>query len=133
MFTTIAISRAMFEAALNIVDSLPLSARGRRGFVSSHRDKLFFLVLFLAQGIKALKVACLPHIKTAAQILNILQETVKLYGETIVSNTIAFRHESCDDFPRCSAVMDCTVVEIHGPALPFKERGKFASGKHKRK
>ena len=42
MFETLAINKAMFEAALNIVDSVPLATRGRRSFVHSHRDTLLF-------------------------------------------------------------------------------------------
>ena len=110
MFQTLSINEAMFEAALNIIDSIPLPTRGRRGFVHSHRDKLFFLVIFLTQGMRALKMACLPKIKSGVQVLNVLHDTIKLFGPTIVENTIAFRNERWEDFPQCSTVLDCTVV-----------------------
>lgn len=130
MFETLRINEAMFESALNIVDSIPLNTRGRRGFVHTHRDKLFFLIIFLTQGMGALKLACLPKIKSHAQVLNVLHDTVKLFGKTIVENTITFRHEEWEDFPQCSSVVDCTVVEIPGPAMPFHDRVKYHSGKH---
>ena len=132
MFESLRINEAVFESALNIVDSLPLATRGRRSFIYSHSDKLFFLVIFLAQGMGALKLACLPKIKTHSQVLNILHDTVKLFGPTIVQNTVIFRHEQWENFHQCSAVVDCTVVEITGPALPFHDKVKYHSGKHKK-
>ena len=132
MFETLSINKAMFEASLNLVSDIPLPSRGRRSFVCTHRDKMFFLVIFLTHGVKALKMACLPKIKTVTHVLSILNDTVTLYKERIVSNTVTKRNEFCDVLPLCSAVIDCTVVEMIGPALPFKERRVFFSGKHKK-
>ena len=132
MFESLRINEAMFESTLNIIDSIPLATRGRRSFVHSHKDKLLFLLLFLTQGMGALKMACLPKIKSHAQVLNVLHDVVKLFGRTIVENTITFRREHWEDFPQCSTVVDCTVVEITGPALLFHERAKYHSGKHKK-
>ena len=132
MFETLAINRAMFEAALNLVDTIPLPTRGRRSFVHTHRDKLLFLLVFLTQGVKALKMACLPKLKSLAQILSVLHDTVALFGPRIVTNTVNKRTELCEALPLCSSVVDCTVVEIVGPALPFKERRAYFSGKHKK-
>ena len=121
MFETLAINKAKFEAALNIVDSIPLPTRGRRSFVYSHRDKLLFLLIFLTQGIKALKMACLPKVKSLAKVLSLLHDTVALFGERIVTSTISKRNEQCEALPLCSSVVDCTVVETVGPALPFND------------
>ena len=50
MFLGLQIDRAVFHAALNCVNSVPLRRRGRPGFVDSHRDKLLFLMVFLSTG-----------------------------------------------------------------------------------
>ena len=132
MFETLAINKAMFEAALNIIDGVPLPTRGRRCFVCSHRDKLLFLLIFFTQGVKALKMACLPKVKSLAQVLSILHDIVALFGQRIVANTVFKRNERCEALPMCSCIVDCTVTEMVGPALPFKERRAFFSGKHKK-
>ena len=124
-FDTFAINKAMFEAALNIIDGVPLPTRGRRSFVRSHRDKLLFLLIFLKQGIKALKMACLPKVKSLAQVLSILHDTIALFGQRIVANTVFKRNEQCEALPLCPGIVDCTVIEMVGPALPFNERRAF--------
>ena len=60
MFQQFNISRALFDAGLNLVDSIPLARRGRPSIVQTHRDKLLFLLIFLTNGTKALSKACLP-------------------------------------------------------------------------
>ena len=50
MFTEMNINRVFFDAAFNLVDSVPLRRRGRPSFVSIHRDKLLFLLIFLTRG-----------------------------------------------------------------------------------
>ena len=42
------------------------------------------------------------------------------------------KKERCDDIPTVSCVIDCTVVEIMGPDLPFNQKDEYYSGKHKR-
>ena len=128
MFQQLCINRGLFEAALNIVADLPLVGWGRRGFVYTIHDKLFFLVVFLPQGIKALRMAYMPKIKSLCQVLKVLHETVNLLHDRIVQNTVAFRNEQCPDDPRCSSVVDCTVVEITGPALPNHEKNGLSFG-----
>ena len=132
MLNTMAISRLFFTSVLNLVNSVRIRTRGRPGFVHTHKDKLLFLIIFLKEGSKVLKRVCLPVLKDPSSITRNLHDAVSLFKEPILRNTIEFRHELVDDLPLVSAVVDCTVVEIQGPDLPFGQQSKFYSGKHKR-
>ena len=50
MLTSLAVSRPFFVTLLNMVDSVRLQTRGRRGFVQTHKDKLLFLVVFFKKA-----------------------------------------------------------------------------------
>ena len=132
MFRELGINRAVFAAALNIVDSVPLQRRGRPGFVHSHKDRLLFLMAFLVSGTKGLKLMCFPRLVCPMAILRDLHEVAKSFLDPLTRNTIWFRHERADGLPLVSCVVDCTVVEINGPDLPFMQKDEYFSGKHKR-
>ena len=132
MLNTLAISRHFFYSILNLVNSIRIRSRGRNGFVFSHKDKLLFLIVFLKEGSEVLKKVCLPVLKEPSSILRNLHAAAALFKPVLLRNTIEFRRERLDDLPTISAVVDCTVVEIHGPDLPFGEKDEYYSGKHKR-
>ena len=124
-------NQAVFTSGLNIVDSVPLQRRGSPSFVHTHRDKLLFLFVFLAHGTDTLKNMCLPHLNTPSAVLHVLHNTVVRFKDPLVRNLVRFRHERADGMPIVSAVVDCTVVEINGPNLPYGEKDDYYSGKHK--
>ena len=76
--------------------------------------------------------ACLPAISDPSTIMRNLHQTTVLFRDVLLRNTIEIERERCDDIPTVSCVVDCTVVEIMGPDLPFKQKDEFYSGKHKR-
>ena len=126
------IPRALFDAALNLVDSVPLARRGRPSFVQTHKDKLLFLLIFLTNGTKALSMACLPRLNTPSAILHHIHEAANIFIDPLKRNTVLFLNEQAEGLPRVSSVVDCTVVEINGPDTPFRVKDVYYSGKHKR-
>ena len=132
MFTGMNINRAFFDAAFNLIDSVPISTRGRPGFIHSHRDKLLFLIIFLTRGTSALEQACLPILSSPTAILHNLHQAANLFCEPLTRNSILFLDEQADGLPLFSAIVDCTVVQIKGPDTPFRQQDRFYSGKHKR-
>ena len=132
MLQTLAISRAFFSTALNLVNSIRIRTRGRRGFVHTHRDKLLFIAIFLKEGSDALKRLCLPTLRDDSSVLRNLHQCAFLFKDVLVRNTIQFNGERCDSNPMVSTVVDCTVVEINGPDLPFGKKDEYYSGKHKK-
>ena len=132
MLHELAISRDFFDTALNLVNSVRVRTRGRPGFVHTHRDKLLFLIVFLKEGTDALKKLCLPALRDDSSVLRNLHQSAFLFKDALVGNTIEFNSERCEDNPMVSSVVDCTVVEITGPDLPFGQKDEYYSGKHKR-
>ena len=132
MFADLNISQAVFHAALNIVNAVPLQRRGRPSFVHTHRDKLLFLFVFLTNGSKTLKTMCLPRLTSIPAILHDIHDSAIRFSGPLTRNTVLFRHERAEDRPIVSSVVDCTVVEINGPDGPFGQQDVFYSGKHKR-
>ena len=132
MFRQFNINRTVFDAAFNLVSSIPLPRRGRRSFVQTHRDKLLFLFLFLTNGTKVLSKVCLPRLNCQSAILHHLHEAATLFIQPLLTNTVLFFHERVEDLPHVSSVVDCTVVEIKGPDTPFRQQDSYYSGKHKR-
>ena len=132
MFADLNINRAVFYTALNLVDSVPLQRRGRPSFVSTHKDKLLFLLVFLTNGTGVLETLCLPRLTSVAGVLHHIHDAAVLLARPLTRNMIQFRHERAQDLPLVSTVVDCTVVEINGPDTPFGEKDTYYSGKHKR-
>ena len=89
-------------------------------------------MVFLTNGTKALKVMCLPKLNTPSAVLHVLHDTAKKFNEPLVRNLVRFRYERADGLPLVSTVVDCTVVEINGPDLPFGVKDEFFSGKYHR-
>ena len=132
MLQELAISRIFFETALNLVNSVRIRTRGRRGFVRTHRDKLLFLIVFLKEGTDALKKLCLPVLRDESSVLRNLHQCAFLFKDALVDNTVQFNNERCEGNPMVSSVVDCTVVEINGPDIPPGKKDEYYSGKHKR-
>ena len=120
------IGRNFFDATLNLVNSVRIRTRGRPSFVHTHRDKLLFLIVFLKEGTAALKKLCLPVLRDDSSVLRNLHQCAFLFKDALVDNTVEFNNERCEDNPMVSSVVDCTVVEINGPDIPFgKKDGYF--------
>ena len=132
MLNDLAFNRLFFDSVLNLVDCVPLQRRGRPGFVHTHKDKLLFLIIFLKEGTDVLKRVCLPALTEPSSITRNLEHAIGAFKDTIVRNTVEFKNEQFEELPLVSSVIDCTVVEISGPAMPFNKRDVFYSGKHKR-
>ena len=132
MLNDLAFNRLFFESVLNLVDSVPLQRRGRQGFVHTHKDKLLFLIIFLKEGTEALKKVCLPALTEPSSITRNLEHAITAFKDVIVRNTVEFKNEQFEELPMVSSVIDCTVVEISGPAVPFNKKDCYYSGKHKR-
>ena len=132
MFTDLNINRAVFYTALNLFDSVLLQRRGRLSFISTHKDKLILLLVFLTNGTGVLETLCHPRLTSVAGVLHHIHDASVLLAGPLISNMIQFRHERAQDLPLVSSVVDCTVVEINGPDTPFGEKDTYYSGKHKR-
>ena len=132
MLNNLAFNSLFFISVLNHVDSVPLRRRGRPGFVRTHKDKLLFLIIFLKEGMHALKTVCLPVLTEASSITRNLEHSLVAFKDAIIRNAVEFKREHLDELPTISSVIDCTVVEISGPGMPFKKKDKYYSGKHKR-
>ena len=132
MLNSLAFNSLFFFSVLNLVDSVPLQRRGRPGFIRTHKDKLLFLVIFLKEGMGTLKRVCLPVLTEASSITRNLDNSLTAFKDVIIRNSVEFKREHLDELPTISSVIDCTVVEISGPAMPFKKKDKYYSGKHKR-
>ena len=133
MLNNLAFNSLFFISVLNLVDSIPLQRRGRPGFVQTNKDKLLFLIIFLKEGMRTLKTVCLPVLTEDSSIARNLEHSLTAFKDTIIRNAVEFKREHLDELPAISSVIDCTVVEISGPGMPFKKKDKYYSGKHKRR
>ena len=105
LFRQFNINRTVFDAAFNLVSSIPLPRRGRRSFVQTHRDKLLFLFLFLTNGTKVLSRVCLPRLNCQSAILHHLHEAATLFIQPLLKNTVLFSMNASKTFlmsPRLS-------------------------------
>ena len=62
LFRRIRLDRRVFDLAYVFVQEVPLELRGRRGAVRSNRERLLFLIVFMAKGIEVLEDLVLPFI-----------------------------------------------------------------------
>ena len=72
-----------------------------------------------------LKRACLPALTEPSSITRNLEHAIGAFKDAIVRNTVEFKNEQFEELQLVSSVIDCTVVEISGPAMPFNRRDVF--------
>ena len=69
-----------------------------------------------------MKKACLPKLTEPSSITRNLERAIVAFKDVIVRNTVEFKNEQFEELPMVSLVIDCTVVAISGPALPFNKK-----------
>ena len=60
MFRELRISSVVFEEIVNAVADLPLQRRGRRSFIFTHQERVLFLHVFLAFGLRVAHHSSFP-------------------------------------------------------------------------
>ena len=68
LFGDLRIGRRVFWTVVSAVIDIPLAHRGRRAFVSSHRERILFLHVCLAFGVDVLAMLLTPRVKTKSEI-----------------------------------------------------------------
>ena len=121
MFRELRISRVVFEEIANAVADLPLQRRGRRGFIFSHKERVLFLHVFLAFGLRVAHVLVLPRIKSTSEVISIAKRIACQYSQRIHDVSITKRNEHVGDPDGVGFTIDCTVVQTRRPCLQFNE------------
>ena len=129
MFQRISLDRRVFDLAYVFVQ-VPVEQRGKKGAVRSNRERLLFLIIFMAKGVDVLETLIMRFIKTRSHMIEKALTTATLFCPYLVSGAVRFTDESLPDVPGASLVVDCTVCQIRRPKLSFLEAKVFFSGKH---
>ena len=74
----------------------------------------------------------MPVLTETSSIMRNLEHSLIEFKDAIIRNSVEFKREHLDELPTFSSVIDCTVVEIAGPGMPFNKKDKYYSGKHKK-
>ena len=83
LFADLRIGRRVFWAVVSAVDDIALAGRGRRAFVSSHKERVLFLHVYLAFGIDVLAMLLTPRVKTKCEIHRIAKGVCEMCGERL--------------------------------------------------
>ena len=129
LFVDLRIDRAVFNVLLNAIEDL-LQTRGRRSFINSHREQLRFLHVYMAFGTNVLSLLVSPRIRSVCELNRIARRIAFLYGRRLKEIFIVNREEGRTDPRGVGYVIDCTVVKIKHPCVPFNEAKVWFSGKH---
>ena len=96
----------------------------------TNREKLFFLMTFLARGIDVLEIIVAPFIRTRNHVLVLVKNIARVFAPILTAGMVRFFNEVDPDVPQPALVVDCTVCQIRKPALNFDDAKRYFSGKH---
>ena len=130
LFADLRIGRRVFWAVVSAVDDIPLAHRGRRAFVSSHKERVLFLHVYLAFGVDVLAMLLTPRVKTKCEIHRIAKGVCEMYVGRLRGLFVVGRNEWRSDTNNVGYVIDCTVVQVKRPGVSFEEAKLWFSGKH---
>ena len=130
VFETTNVPRPVFNEALALIADIPLETRGRRSAIRTPRERLLFLLIYLAKGVKVLESLVVKFIKKREQVQKLARKIAKKYRPNITQALVRFWNEEHPDAPEAALIVDCTVVQIRRPKQPFDEAKVFFSGKH---
>ena len=130
LFERIGIDRGVFLDCLAFVRDVAWETRGRQSVVRTNREKLFFLMTFLARGIDVLEIIVAPFIRTRNHVLVPVKNIARVFAPILTAGMVRFFNEVDPDVPQPALVVDCTVCQIRKPALDFDDAKRYFSGKH---
>ena len=130
LFNKVGIDRAVFEDVLSFVQDVAGERRGRRSGIGSNREKLLFLMTFMAKGVYALESMVMRFIKSRDHIREKAKAIARLFRDNVVDATVRYIDEHHEALPGASLIVDCMVCETQRPKKSFKEAKVYFSGKH---
>ena len=112
MFETTNVPRRVFNEALALISDVPLETRGRRSAIRTNRERLLFLLIYLAKGVKLLESLVVKFIKKREQVQKLARKIAKKYRPNNTQAKLRFWNEEHPDAPEAARIVDCTVVQI---------------------
>ena len=130
MLRELRIDTNAFEDLVSSVADIPLQRRGRRTFVFLRKERVLFLHVFLAFGPNVTHALVLPRVKSTTEVTAIAKRIASAYADRFRSVFIARQDFLGNEPDLANFVIDCTVVQVKRPCLPFDEAKNWFSGKH---
>ena len=130
LFQRTGVDHGVFLDSLALVRDVHWEPRGRRSVINTNRERLFFLMVFLASGVRVLEVLVANFLKNRGHIVTLVKKIAERFLPLLAAGTIRYYNEAVPDVPECALIVDCTVCQIKRPALNFNEAKTFFSGKH---
>ena len=112
------------------MNNVALNTRGRKGAIRTHREKLFFLMVFMSKGVEVLEVLVTRFMRTREHIVETAKSIAYLFRDALMGISVCFLNERVNEAPGAALVVDCTVCKIRRPKTPFQDAKVFFSGKH---
>ena len=130
IFSHMGLDRGVFDQALALVSDVVGERRGRRSAIRTNREKLLFLMLYMAKGVEIVELLASRFIKTREHVMERAKNFAALFHDNIVEGAVRHFDETHDAAPGASLIIDCTVCPIRRPKQPYKDAKVFFSGKH---
>ena len=119
------IDQRLFVEALALVSNIPLETRGRRSAIRTPRERLLFLLIYMAKGVGVLEVLVGRFITKRENIHKMAKRIAKKYRGNLVGGLVRCLNERLPDVPNAALVVDCSVCQIKRPKRPFEEAKVF--------
>ena len=126
IFVRNGIDKRVFDEALSAVIEVPLKRRGRKSKINSPRERLLFVLIYIARGVEVLEVLVVRFIKRRDYVHHLAQKIAKDYHAPLIRTFVRFNDEEIDDFPEARLIVDCTVFKRDARNSHLKKR-KFSS------
>ena len=130
LFARVGIDRAVFEEVLPFVRDVVGETRGRRSCIRTNREKLLFLMIFMAKGVEVLESMTRKFIKTRDHIREKAKSIALLFRDYILEGTVRYFDERHESVREASLVVDCTVCQTQKLKTSFQEAKDYFNGKH---
>ena len=84
IFSHMGLDRGVFDQALALVSDVVGERRGRRSAIRTNREKLLFLMLYMAKGVEIVELLASRFIKTREHVMERAKNFAALFHDNIV-------------------------------------------------